>query len=282
MPAKVFLGYDQAELDRQYNPRAWATNAEAAIAAYGSDSETVRRRLGPPRSFAYGPSAAETLDVYCTAKPRAPVHVFVHGGAWRLLSKRESAFPAEVFVSAGAHYVALDFALLPAVDLAEMVRQVRSAVAWLHRNAERFGGDGERLHISGHSSGAHLAASALVTDWRREFGLPATTLKSGLCVSGLYDLRPVRLSARRNYVLLDDAMEEALSPIRSVNRIACPVAVVYGGGDSDEFKRQSREFAAALGVAPVEGAGLDHFQVVDTLARPAGLLAQIALAQMGF
>lgn len=281
MPAKVFLDYDQAELDRQYNPRAWATNAEAAIAAYGGDSEAVRRRLGPPLSFAYGPSAAETLDVYCASKPPAPVHVFVHGGAWRLLSKRESAFPAETFVAAGAHFVALDFALLPAVDLAEMVRQVRSAIAWLHRNAGRFGGDGERLYISGHSSGAHLAASALVTDWQREFDLPATALKAGLCVSGIYDLRPVRLSARRNYVLLDDAMEEALSPIRHARRIASPVAVVYGSGDSDEFKRQSREFAAALGVEPIEGTGLDHFQIVDTLAQPAGLLARIALAQMG-
>ena len=281
MSAKVFLDYDQAALDRQYQPRLWAENALEVIARYGSESEAVRARLGPPLSFSYGVSAAETLDVYCTQKRHAPIHVFVHGGAWRLLSKRESAFAAACFVAAGAHFVALDFALLPAVDLAEMVRQVRSALAWLHRNAERFGGDGERLHLSGHSSGGHLAACALVTDWRREFDLPTTTIKSGLCVSGIYDLRPVRLSARRDYVKLDDAMEHALSPIRHLRRVACPVAVAYGGDENDEFKRQSRALATALSVTPVEGAGLNHFEILETLSQPDGFLGRIALAQMG-
>jgi arylformamidase len=281
MSAKVFLDYDQAALDRQYQPRLWASNATEVIARYGSESEAVRQRIGPPLSFSYGASAAETLDVYRTEKPRAPVHVFVHGGAWRLLSKRESAFPAACFVAAGAHFVALDFDLLPAVDLAEMVRQVRSALAWLHRNAERFGGDAERLHLSGHSSGGHLAACALVTDWRRDFDLPPTIVKSGLCVSGIYDLHPVRLSSRNDYVKLDDAMENALSPIRHLRRIACPVAVAYGGDENGEFKRQSLALAAALGVAPAEGAGLNHFEILETLSEPDGFLARIALAQMG-
>lgn len=281
MGAKIFLDYDQAALDRQYQPRLWAANAAEVIDRYGSESEAVRACLGSPLSFSYGPSAAETLDVYRTEKPRAPVHAFVHGGAWRLLSKRESAFAAACFVAAGAHFVALDFALLPAVGLPEMVRQVRSALAWLHRNAERFGGDGERLHLSGHSSGGHLAACALVTDWRREFDLPTTTIKSGLCVSGIYDLRPVRLSSRQDYVKLDDAMEDALSPIRHLDRVACPTAVVYGGDENDEFKRQSRALAARLGVAPVEGAGLNHFEILETMAQRDGLLGRIALAQMG-
>src|SRR3982751_6307313 len=98
----------------------------------------MRARLGEPDVFAYGPSAAETIDLYRCPNDNAPIHVLLHGGAWRLHGKRDSAFAAETFVRAGAHSVALDFALLPSVSLAEMVAQVRRGVAWNHQNATRF------------------------------------------------------------------------------------------------------------------------------------------------
>jgi len=77
-----------------------------------------------------------------------------------------------------------------------MAEQVRRAVAWVYRNAPRFGGDPNSLYVSGHSSGAHLAGVILTTNWRQDFNLPADTVKGGLCCSGLFDLKPVRLSAR--------------------------------------------------------------------------------------
>jgi arylformamidase len=212
--------------------------------------------------------------------------VFIHGGAWRLLSARDSAFPAETFVRAGAHYVALDFALLPAVALDQMVDQVRSAVAWLHRYAGQFGGDPDRIFISGHSSGAHLAAAVATTDWKARFGLPQDVVKGALCCSGIYDLEPVRLSSRNDYVQLDEALVAALSPLRHVANLRCPLAVGIGEQESDEFKRQARAFAGAVErhgvpVELLEGAGLNHFEIVNTLASPTGLLARSALHQMG-
>src|SRR5262245_29963374 len=80
-----------------------------------------------------------------------------------------------------------------------MADQVRRAIAWVYKNAASFGGDANRLYVSGTSSGAHLAAVALTTDWRKDFGLPADMLKGGLCCSGMYDLHPVSLSARAGY-----------------------------------------------------------------------------------
>jgi arylformamidase len=285
MCATVYREYDQAELDRQFEQRAWAPNADEVIARYAAASDAARARLGEPLSFAYGEMPRETLDVYRTPALHAPLHVFIHGGRWTRLSKRESAFQAETFVRAGAHFIALDFAPLPEVTLDVMVRQVRQALAWLHRNAAAFGGDGKRLHISGHSSGGHLAACALITDWR-EFGVPAAIVSSALCISGIYDLRPVRLSARGSYVRLDDRMEHELSPQRHVRRIGCPVVVAYAAGDSDEFRRQSRDFAAALTGASaacrvIEGSGLNHFEIAETLAEPEAVLARIAVTQMG-
>lgn len=281
----VFLGYDQEQLDRQYDQRVWAPNAADVIRRYAENSDRVRARLGEPLAFAYGPSPAETLDLYKAPAANAPIHVFIHGGAWRSLSKRDSAFAAETFVRAGAHFVALDFALLPSVSLAEMVAQARRGVAWVYRNAAQFGGDPARIHVAGHSSGAHLAACVAVTEWQRHFDLPRDVVKSVIVASGIYDLLPVRLSARNNYVKLDKSAEQALSPIRHLEHLRAPVFVAYGEFESDEFKRQSRELAAKLGpsrlVAPVaEYAGLDHFEVAHMLADPHDGLGRVALDLM--
>lgn len=281
----VFLDYDQAELDRQYDQRAWAPNAVEVIRRYTENSDRVRARLGEPDVFAYGPSAAENFDLYRCPKDNAPIHVFIHGGAWRLLGKRDSAFAAETFVRAGAHFIALDFALLPSVTLAEMVAQVRRGVAWIHQNAARFGGDPARLHISGHSSGGHLAGCVAVTDWQ-EFGLPHDVVKSAVLASGIYDLLPVRLSARNDYVKLDASTEQALSPIRHLRHFTGKAYVACGALESDEFRRQSRALAAALDprqcTAPLaEYAGLNHYEVADTLADPRGGLGRAALGLMG-
>jgi arylformamidase len=285
MSSTVFLEYDQTELDRQYDQRAWALNAVEVIERYAAESNNVRARLGSPRSFAYGRTPAETIDVYPADRRDAPMHVFIHGGAWRSLSKHESAFAAETFVNAGAHFVAVDFALLPQVSLAEMVDQVRRAVAWIYSNAEQLGGNRERLFLSGHSSGGHLAAAILTTDWTGQFSLPATVIKGGLCVSGIYDLHPIRLSTRNAYVRLGVETERELSPCRFVEHLACSVVLAYGEFESDEFRRQSRMFASLIertgrDVRLIEGRGLNHFEIIETLAEPTGLLGRIALAQM--
>jgi arylformamidase len=288
MRAKVFRDYDQAELDRQYDQRAWAANAVALINGYSIDSEIVRERLGEPEVHAYGEGRAETLDLFRTERPNAPIHVFVHGGAWRTLGKRDSAFAAEHLVRSGAHFAALDFALLPYVSLDEIVWQVKSAIAWLYRNAAALGADPERIFVSGHSSGAHLAAAAITSDWKAEFDLPFETVKGAVCCSGIYDLEPVRRSGRNRYVQLDERQVEALSPIRHVGHLTCPVVIACGEHESDEFKRQARDFAAAVerhrvpvAVELVEGPGLNHFEIINTLGSPTGLLGQLALRQMG-
>ena len=161
----------------------------------------------------------------------------------------------------------------------------RRAIVWAHQNASTFGGDPDRIYVSGHSAGGHLAGVVLVTDWPRDFDLPADIVKGGLCSSGMFDLYPVSLSARREYVAFDDAMVEALSPLRHLDKLTAPVVVTYGTAESPEFQRQSREFAAALDKAGkrvqlLVGEGYNHFEIIETLDNPFGLLGHAALAQM--
>jgi arylformamidase len=192
-----------------------------------------------------------------------------------------------LFIGAGAHYVVPDFVNVLATggDLLPMLDQVRRAIVWTFRNAASFGGDPNRIHLFGHSSGAHLAGVAMITDWHAGFGLPPDVIKSGLLCSGIYDLRPVRLSARSRYVNFTDAVEQALSTQRHIDRFTAPVVLAFGTEETPEFQRQSRDFCTALrgagkSVDLMVGEACNHFEMVETLASPYGLLGRVALAQI--
>ncbi|HZT63442.1 MAG TPA: alpha/beta hydrolase [Burkholderiales bacterium] len=284
---RVWLDLDQAELDDAYDQSVYAPNQKQVTGRYVTNSDAMRARLGAPRRFAYGPTPVEGLDVWTTKRANAPINVFVHGGAWRVGTAAAYAFPAELFVNAGAHFVVLDFASVTDLggDLSAMADQVRRGIAWVHRNAKSFGGDPDRLYLSGHSSGAHLAGVALVTDWKKDFGLPADTVKGGLLCSGMFDMKPVRLSARSRYVKFTDAMEDAMSTQRHLDRLNAPVVLAHGTLETPEFQRQSRDFAAAVKAAgkPAQlliAQGYNHFEILETLASPYGLLGRAALEQM--
>src|SRR5882672_7487160 len=153
---RVWLDLDQKELDDAYDQSVYAPNQLQITGRYATNSEATRARLGAPRRFAYGSTPVEGLDVFTTARPSAPVNVFVHGGAWRGGVAKNYAFPAELFVNAGANFVVLDFSPVQDLggNLTMMAEQVRRALAWVYRNAKEFGGDASRLYLSGHSSGA--------------------------------------------------------------------------------------------------------------------------------
>lgn len=284
----VWLDMDQQELDDAYNQSVYAPNQEVVGKRRRLASEATIRRLGLAQRVAYGPGEIEKLDIYKTSRPDAPIMIYIHGGAWRNGSAKEFAFPAEMFINAGAHYIVPDFAAVQDAggNLMVLADQVRRAVAWVFKNAESFDGNPGRLYISGHSSGAHLTAVTLVTEWRRKEGLPAHMIKGGLCISGMYDLKPVRLSARSKYVHFDDVTEEELSSQRHIQHLNCPVTVAYGTQETPEFQRQGSEFAAALKAAgkPVRlivGEGFNHFEMQETLGNPYGIAGRAALELMG-
>jgi arylformamidase len=284
----VFLDYDQVELDAAYDQAVYQPNIVQLNKRWASNSARTRARIGESLRRAYGESAVEQLDIFRAARDRAPIFIFIHGGAWIRGAAKDYAAPAEMFIRAGAHYIVPDF--INAADaggsLFPMAEQVCRAIAWVHRNAESFGGDPQRLYVGGQSSGAHLAAVALTADWQGEHRLPADIIKGGLCTSGMYELAPVRLSARANYVKFTDAIVAELSPIRHIDRLRAPIIVSYGTYETPEFQRQAREFAAAVREAkkPVELIVADnysHLELPETLCNPHGVLGAAVLQMMG-
>ncbi|MFD0667024.1 alpha/beta hydrolase [Ramlibacter sp. MAHUQ-53] len=274
----VWQGLDQAALDRAYDQAAWAPNMHAVLARYAQRSQAARERLGEPRRIAYGAGVNEALDFFSCGGQGAPLVAFIHGGAWRSGKARDYAFVAEPLVRRGAHVAIPDFDWVQDRDgdLAVLADQVVRALAALLGQAHVLGIDPARVHLVGHSSGAHLAALAATR--AGEPGLPAGAVRSLVCCSGLYELEPVRRSARSRYLRLDDAAVEALSPLRRTHRLQAAVRGVCGALESPQFLWQAQAWAQAVQAAglPVThevAAGLNHFEVLEALvdaAHPLG------------
>jgi len=283
----VWLDMDQRELDDAYDQEVYAPNRDLVVSRRIVASDRARAVLGQPQRIAYGASEHEKLDLFRAPVANAPVNVFVHGGAWIRNKASDYALQAEPLVCAGAHAIFIDFINVEQAggSLLPMFEQVSRAIAWAWRNAETFGGDRARFYVSAHSSGSHLAGCALTVGWREQ-GLPENFCKGALLASGMYDLAPVRLSKRSSYVKFTDAMVEKLGAMRHLDGLHTPLVVAHGTCETPEFKRQTRDFAAAVKAAgkPVElivGEGYNHFEMCETLANPYGLLGRAMLKQMG-
>jgi arylformamidase len=281
----VWLDMDQQDLNEAYDQSVYAFNVENILAREREASAIALAKLAPER-VAYGASDIELLTIFRTRRANAPTLIFIHGGAWGDVRASQYAYLAENFVTAGAHFVAVDFIDVGRAggDLFPMVDQCRRAVAWIYRNAASFGGNSSGIYLSGYSSGAHLAACVLTSDWSSE-ALRPDLVKGAILASGIYDLKAVRLSNRSSYVKFTDEMEHALSPQRHVDRIRTPLIIAYGTLDTPEFQRHSRDFAAALTAAakPVRllvGRGYNHFDALETLANPYGFMGRAALEML--
>ena len=158
----------QDAIDRAYNPRLGVPDAEGLMAAWGRRSEEARGKLGGRLGLPYGPTLAEYVDVFPATRPNAPVHLFIHGGYWRAFTARDFSFIAEGPVARGVCTVVVNYALCPQVGITEIVRQCRAALAWTWHNIAGFGGDPNRIGVSGHSAGGHLTARLLATAWQRD------------------------------------------------------------------------------------------------------------------
>ena len=283
----VWLDMDQKALDDAYDQLVYAPNRDQVHKRNKFNSDRVCARLGEPKRIAYGPKPIEQFDLFPASKSNAPINVFIHGGAWRQRSVKDYAFLAEMFVRAGSHWIGLDFDGVEGTNgnLLPMADQVRRGVAFVYKNAKSFGGDPSRIYVSGQSSGAHLAGNVVTTDWEKDYGVPNNIVKGALLCSGMYDLKPVRLSKRSEYVAFTDEVEEKLSSQRRLDRLNCPLIVSYGTYETPEFQRQNREFAAAVKAAgkPVSllvAEGYNHFEMAELIGNPLSLLGSAVLEQM--
>lgn len=170
-------------------------------------------------------------------------------------------------------------------SLYPMVEQLRRAIIWTYQNAREYGGDPKQIYPSGHSAGGHLGGVLITTDWQ-QYSLPADIIKGAYLSSGMYDLYPVSLSSRNEYVAFTEKMIQDLSPAQQVQQLSTPVILAYGTAESPEFKRQTEDFAQLLREQGKQVAlqvleGYNHFEIMIALGNPYDLPGQTMLQQMG-
>jgi arylformamidase len=274
------------QLDNEYNARAAIPDHPEIFARWRTESRAARDELRCEADYYFGPSPAETLDLYPAAATNSPLLVFIHGGYWRSLDKQDFSFLAPAFVRAGVAVAIPNYGLAPATSIAEMVRQMLRALAWLYRRAPELGIDRRRIVVAGHSAGAHLAAMMLAADWPlMADDLPRDMLCGAVCISGLYDLQPV---ARAPFVQADLKLDEAsarfVSPVGYRPGRSIPLITAVGGDESAEFRRQNsliREAWPHCFRRDLPLPGRHHLAAVEALSDPDHPLFRATLDLLG-
>ena len=283
----VYRGFTADDLDREYNNRRKVPDYQLYYDDWEARSRSFRQSAQRAHlDIPFGPGEFENLDLFLPDASDAPLHIYIHGGYWQWMYKESFSFLGKAFVEAGAAFAAINYALCPSVTMDDLIQQVRAACAFLYREAPQFGYSPDKLHVSGHSAGGQLTAMMLATDWQA-FGakLPPDLIKSGLSISGIFDLEPLRHHEIGVALQLDEAAARRLSPLYLAPAAKAPFVLAVGGEEGNEFNRQSQAMADAWEKQgmPMEMMilpGKNHFSVLNALTDPADVLLPRALALM--
>jgi arylformamidase len=279
-----YKGFPKDELEFQYNPRVSVPEYPQLAKKRAAAARTVRETAKSWLNVPYGTSPRALLDIYAADKPGGPVLVYIHGGYWRSGSKEDNCNFVPVFTSRGATVVLVEYDLCPEVTISDIVRQTRSAIAWVYRNIVRYSGDPSRIYISGHSAGGHLTAMALAHDWEKE-KLPRDFIKGAVATSGVYDVEMVMQISVQEQVRLTPEVAGENSPFIHPPRPVCPLIIAVGGAEpagwqqmSQDFFNLCRDHGVSCKYLIVPGA--NHYTMSEHLADPISPLTAAMLKQM--
>lgn len=266
------------EFDAQYNLRAGRPDYEVTvIPGWSRDSAHARATSDCSLDIRYGEGEKQKLDVFRCADTAAPTLVYFHGGYWQRGDKSIYSFIAPPFVEAGFNVVVIGYDLCPSVTITRISGEAREAMSFVWRNAGALGINPDRLCVMGHSAGGHITQMMMATDWPAfDDDLPADLIKSGIPVSPLSYLEPVRLTEALNAgIRMDPAEAQAESPMtKHPPGTNAPQLVVVGGAETDEFHRQARMYVEKYETADRKMGlyfvpDVDHFDELNVLVDPA-------------
>jgi arylformamidase len=277
---------DVAYWEAQYNNRAAFPDFQKYFDRWAARSEETRRSVRCYLDVPYGPHAMEKLDIFMPKGASRACLMFIHGGYWRALDKKEHSFVAAELVKQGVTVAVPNYALCPAVTIEDIVRQTLQACAWLYRNGFNFGAPMGNLYVSGHSAGGHLTAmamAALFPVFQRD--LPKKVVRGGLAISGVYDLQDiVNVPSVNTDVRLKPAQAAKASPLSYPPATDAPLYLAVGGKELPPFRDQQSGLAAKwrkVVAAEIPCPNDHHFSILDGLADPSSALFKAAMKMIG-
>ena len=137
----------------------------SSASSFAGDQEGFRKLT----DILYGEAGGHDLllDLYLPERPeRAPLVVYVHGGAWRSGSK--DRMPQAGLLSSGFAIASVDYRLSPVARFPAQVYDIKAAIRFLRAKQQEYGYDARRIAISGSSAGGHLAALVGVTNGHQD------------------------------------------------------------------------------------------------------------------
>lgn len=277
---------DATYYETRYNNRAAVPEFQAHFDRWAQASAEARRSLDVEVDVPYGDDRMETMDIFRPRGNARALLMFIHGGYWRSLDKKDHSFVARPFVEAGAAVAAINYSLCPAVKVEDIVIQCLKAGAWLYRNAAEVGAPRNRMFVAGHSAGGHLAAMCMAAQWPRySRGLPEKVMQGGMSISGLYDLTEVSLTPSVNVDLrMNEADAIKCSPAFMPPATRAPVYLAVGSREIDGFRYQQdllvQRWAGVVAESLVSE-GDNHFTILESFARPDNPVCRMALRMLG-
>ena len=282
--SELYKGFRPDEMEYQYNPRESVPEYPELAKVRAAQARKVRATAKSWLNVPYGNSPREMLDIYAADKPGGPVLVYIHGGYWRSGSKEDNCNFVPTFTKRGATVVLVEYDLCPQVTVSDIVRQTRSAIAWVCKNIIRYSGDPARIYVSGHSAGGHLTAMALAHDWATE-GLPLDCIKGAVATSGVFDLEMVPKISVQEQVKLTPEAAKLNSPFLNAPKVKCPLVVAVGSDEPKGWQRMSEDYynyckqqgmSAEYLIVP----GANHYTMSEQLLDETNPLAQAMIKQM--
>ncbi len=275
-----------ALLAQHFNPRIAVPDFQEALERYAARSAAARQRLPGVYDLRYGVRPQQTFDLHRAVPPPTgapPLVLFLHGGYWRALDKRDHSFVAPLFVEAGVTLANVNYDLCPGVTLDEIVDDICEAVRYFAHHAPDYGADAQRLFLVGHSAGAHLVARMLAQDWAAA-GLPADTITGAVVLSGIYEPEVVRHLAVNAEIGLTAAMAARHDCLRQPPTRQVPLLIAVGGAEPIGWIGQSRAYhdvcaAAGIDVQWMRVEGANHFTLLED-AMTAGSPLATAMLQL--
>ena len=259
-------------LEKGYNVRLLVDDFDGLIEKWSKWSEDFRANADSSLDCQYGDGEKDKLDIFRCGKPNAPLFIFIHGGYWQRGDKSIYSFVAHSFVSSGIDVALIGYQLCPGASMTNIVEKIREAIVWIWNNADDYSISKHRINVSGHSAGGHITGMVLATDWSKiSNDLPKDIVKTGIPISGLYQLDPIRKTTIADALELDDAESLALSPHFFEPKTDAPILVTLGGGETPEFHWQTDNFvnkwkAFKASLDYFAEPDVDHFGVVERLA----------------
>ena len=284
--ASVYKQFRAEEMELHFNPRAVLPDVDGLIAERSAKSAETRAKLTNHRNLAYGSSDRQVVDIFPAAEPNAPVNVYIHGGYWRAVSKDDVSQLAEHFYNRGVTAVLLEYDLCPTVTLTDIVSQTRKGLAWVYRNIADYGGDPNRLYISGSSAGGHLVAMLLAHDWEKEEDLPNDLIKGSVAITGVMDTEPVLHVTPNDQIQLTPELATENNPMLHPPKVTSPLVIVVGGDEPDGWRQMSRDYYELCKSQGVpceyhEIPGTHHFSVTEAIGEAGSLMQKLVFGQMG-